>query len=144
MARRAHRQVLDGVIAVLRNHATVGANLFEDPSHAIADSKIPAFIVEPDRESSEKFAEAHDSNLEELRRFSVLVTIFATSPTQRDTLALDVETLINRSKVGRERFFSDAEYERSGQGAAAVYAMRMRFGFEFYLEADRPGQMVVR
>ena len=142
---RAHRQVLGRFLVAVQNLPTSGTNVFEDTVYAIAQGSVPAVAVEPDDETSEEFAPALDSfddTDEDVRRLGVFVTAIGSTPAERDAIMLEAEEAVIAASIGRSCNFISAKFERSGEGAKPVYAVRSRFVTTYHVEAVRPDQII--
>ncbi len=142
MADDAYRQVLDALLVVVTGLPTTGANVFEDPTHAIAAGKIPSVAVEPVRDPAEPLSESHDEDWLERHELRVRFTVLATSPAVRDTAVLEVKQAVIPAAVGLRRRFVQTDFGKAGEGAKPYHAAQVDFDIEYHVLNTRPDTLI--
>ena len=126
----ARRRVIDAVVLTLKNLATTGINLVEDPAAAISDGTLPAAVVEVGAEEVERLGEALSSTADgfsQLRRLTIDVAVFAKSATSRDQSTLEVEEVMARADIGSELRLVRTQFQANSEGAFRVWSALVTF-----------------
>lgn len=138
----AYRQILDELRAHLDGLGTTGANVFEDPTHAIEAGTIPALAIEPDEDAASPVGEDINGLHIEAHRFRVRLTVLADQIADRDAGVLDVKLGVAKAIGETRRRFVSTQFgkARAGQesGAKSYYAAAVVYEIQYETRPSTP------
>lgn len=145
MADDAVRQTLNELVGCVTGLPSTGNDVFEDPTHAIAKSRIPAVAVEPVEDAVERAGVSQDGGWIDVHALRVRFTALARTPHERDAVGLEIkQAVIAATGIGRERRYAGATYSRSGDGERDYYAAHIVFEFEIATTNTTPDVLIVQ
>ena len=135
----ARRRIVDEVGIVLKNLATTGGTVYDEPAAAIESDTFPAVVIEIKGETVEVLGDVLVTAPHvQLRRLNITTTVFAKSITDRDQACLEIEEAIMDSDIARDRKLLESDFEANGDGASRIWSALISFELTYLTNSSYP------